>query len=111
MLYLIQMHGGWLAATFAIGLAMGWVARVQHAAERSGQWLKWLLPLLAAGLVVSLLRLVPGRAGYWLDLGLLMVALYMVGCQCGTWLRLTLLPASASSSLEIEEQSQSVDRG
>ncbi|MCX7309156.1 MAG: hypothetical protein NTZ72_14895, partial [Afipia sp.] len=42
---------------------------------------------LAAIILVSLLRLVPGRAGYWLDLGLVMFFVYLAGCAAGAWLR------------------------
>ena len=44
--------------------------------------------MLAAALVaVALARVVPGRYGYWLDLGLIMFALYLIGCAIGSWLR------------------------
>jgi hypothetical protein len=36
---------------------------------------------------VALARLIPGRPGYWLDLGLIMFALYLAGCALGSWLR------------------------
>jgi hypothetical protein len=32
-------------------------------------------------------RIVPGRIGYWLDLGLVMLAVYLLGCAIGAWLR------------------------
>ena len=35
----------------------------------------------------DLTRIVPGRFGYWLDLGLLLFAAYLVGCAIGSWLR------------------------
>jgi hypothetical protein len=37
-----------------------------------------------AGFGVSL---APGRFGYWLDLGLAMLAVYVAGCAIGSWLR------------------------
>jgi len=33
------------------------------------------------------MRIVTGRFGYWLDLGLIMFACYLVGCAIGSWLR------------------------
>jgi hypothetical protein len=30
---------------------------------------------------------VPGRFGYWLELGLVLFACYLVGCAIGSWLR------------------------
>ena len=35
----------------------------------------------------ALARVIPGRPGYWLELGLIMFATYMVGCAVGSWLR------------------------
>jgi uncharacterized membrane protein YfcA len=46
------------------------------------------LALLVAALVAAALaRVVPGRPGYWLDLGLIMFASYLIGCAVGSWLR------------------------
>jgi hypothetical protein len=45
------------------------------------------MALVVALIVAALLRIVPGRAGYWLDLGLVMFALYLVGCTIGSCLR------------------------
>jgi hypothetical protein len=47
-----------------------------------------VLAALAAALVAAALtRVVPGRFGYWLDLGLVMFGLYLCGCAVGSWLR------------------------
>jgi hypothetical protein len=43
--------------------------------------------LVAALVGAALARVVPGRPGYWLDLGLIMFALYLAGCTAGSWLR------------------------
>jgi hypothetical protein len=43
--------------------------------------------LTAALVAVALARVIPGRPGYWLDLGLIMFALYLAGCAVGSWLR------------------------
>jgi hypothetical protein len=43
--------------------------------------------LVAALVAAALARVVPGRPGYWLDLGLTMFALYLVGCTVGSGLR------------------------
>jgi hypothetical protein len=42
---------------------------------------------VAALILASAFHLAPGRAGYWLDLGLVMFAVYVVGCAMGSWLR------------------------
>jgi len=41
-----------------------------------------------AGLILaSVFQLAPGRVGYWLDLGLVMFAVYVASCAVGSWLR------------------------
>jgi hypothetical protein len=42
---------------------------------------------VVALLAAALARVIPGRPGYWLDLGLMLFALYLVGCTIGSWLR------------------------
>ena len=46
-----------------------------------------LAVLVAVLVALALARVIPGRPGYWLDLGLVMFALYLVGCTVGSWLR------------------------
>ena len=87
MAYLVTFHWGWLLAALLLGLAMGWIAVVSsrpgrieanHAvARRVGG---------GAGRGGAGAR-DPGRPGYWLDLGLIMFAMYLVGCAVGSWLR------------------------
>ena len=77
---------GWLLASLLLGLLMGWIAVVQRGGV--SKTVGRLLWVLVAGLVaVALARLIPGRPGYWLDLGLLLFAVYLAGCAVGSWLR------------------------
>jgi hypothetical protein len=46
----------------------------------------------------ALSRTVPGRFGYWLDLGLTMFGLYLVGCAIGSWLRDWVVSRSVQAS-------------
>ena len=87
MAYLVTFHWGWLAGSLLLGLAAGWVAVVQRGQGVSKVTARWLSVLVAALVAVALARLVPGRPGYWLDLGLVMFALYLAGCAVGSWLR------------------------
>jgi hypothetical protein len=87
MAYLVAFHWGYLLGALLLGLAMGWIAVVHRARGVSKAMSRWLAALAAALVVLALLRLVPGRAGYWLDLGLVMLALYLIGCTVGSWLR------------------------
>lgn len=87
MAYLILFHWGWLLGALLLGLAMGWVAVVHRGPVVTGP-LMWGLSLLAVALVaVAVANLVPGRAGYWLELLLLMFVPYLAGCAVGSWLR------------------------
>jgi hypothetical protein len=87
MAYLATFHWGWLLASLLLGLAMGWIAVVHRGQGVSKSTSRWLALLAAALLATSLARVIPGRPGYWLDLGLMMFAAYLAGCAVGSWLR------------------------
>jgi hypothetical protein len=87
MAYLVTFHWGWLLASALLGLAMGWIAVVHRGQGVSKVTARWLAALVAALVVAALTQAIPGRPGYWLDLGLVMFALYLVGCAVGSWLR------------------------
>lgn len=87
MAYLAAFHWGWLLASLLLGLAMGWIAVVHRGPGISSVTARWLALLVTALVAAALARLVPGRPGYWLDLGLMMLALYLAGCAVGSWLR------------------------
>ncbi|MGA7810983.1 hypothetical protein [Bradyrhizobium sp.] len=91
MAYLMMFNWGWLLASLLLGLAMGWIAVVHRGQGVSKVLARWLAAVVAALVAVAAARLVPGRFGYWLDLGLLMFALYLVGCTAGSWLRAWVL--------------------
>jgi hypothetical protein len=87
MAYLVTFHWGWLLACFLLGLAMGWIAVVQRGQGVSKRTSRWLALVVAALVAAALARILPGRPGYWLDLGLMMFAPYLFGCAVGSWLR------------------------
>ena len=87
MTYLATFHWGWLLASLLLGLAMGWIAVVHRGQGVSKTTARWLAGLAAALVAAALTHVVPGRSGYWLDLGLIMFALYLAGCAVGSWLR------------------------
>ena len=87
MAYLVTFHAGWLSASLLLGLAMGWIAVVHRGQAVSKLTSRWLAALAAALVAAALARAIPGRLGYWLDLGLLMFAVYLFGCAVGSWLR------------------------
>jgi fructose-specific phosphotransferase system IIC component len=87
MTYLAMFHWGWLLGALLLGFVAGWIAVVQRSRGVSKVTARWLALLVAALLAAALTRVVPGRFGYWLDLGLVMFALYLVGCTIGSCLR------------------------
>jgi hypothetical protein len=87
MTYLATFHWGWLLASLLLGLAMGWIAVVHRGQEVSKRTMRWLSVLAVVLVAAALSRVIPGRPGYWLDLGLVMFALYLAGCTVGSWLR------------------------
>jgi hypothetical protein len=95
MAFLVTFHWGWLLASLLLGFAMGWIAVVHRGKGLSRRTARWLSVLAVALVAAALARAIPGRAGYWLDLGLVMLTLYLAGCAVGSWLREWVLSRSA----------------
>ncbi len=98
MAYLVTFHWGWLLASLLLGFAMGWIAVVHRGPGVSKLTSLWLAVLVAALVAAALARVVPGRPGYWLDLGLIMFACYLAGCALGSWLRDRVLSRHAPAA-------------
>ena len=98
MVYLATFYWGWLLASLLLGLAMGWIAVVHRGRSVSKLLVRWLALLVAVLVAAALARVVPGRPGYWLDLGLIMFALYLAGCAVGSWLRDWVLSGNAKAA-------------
>jgi hypothetical protein len=87
MAYLAMFHWGWLGAALLLGFAIGWIAVVHRGRPLSAVMLRRIAIVFAVFAAVTLTRIIPGRAGYWFDLGLVMFVVYLVGCAAGSWLR------------------------
>ena len=87
MIYLATFNWGWLLGAALVGLAMGWIAVVQRGEGWTVATLRKVVVFVVALILASAFHLAPGRAGYWLDLGLVMFAAYIAGCAAGSWLR------------------------
>lgn len=87
MAYLVSFLWGWLLLSLLLGFGMGWIAVVQRGQGVSKVAAAWLALLVAVLVGLALARVIPGRPGYWLDLGLMMFAAYLAGCTLGSWLR------------------------
>lgn len=85
--YLIAFHWSWLAASALLGLGMGWISVVTRVRPVSRRLMAVLSVAAAALIVLALTHAIFGRLGYWLDLALLMLAPYLVGCAIGSLLR------------------------
>jgi hypothetical protein len=91
MSYLIAFNWEWIAGAAALGFATGWVSPISRVRSLSRMGLRITFVAIVALLSLSLWRVLPGRAGYWLDLGLVMFTAYLMGCVVGSWLRYVLL--------------------
>ena len=98
MTFLLSFHWGWLVGSLLLGLAMGWISVVQRGNGTSKVLARWLAVLVAALVAASLARAIPGRFGYWLDLGLVMFCCYLVGCTIGACLRDWVVSRSAPAA-------------
>ena len=97
MIFLATFHWSWLLLAMLLGFAMGWIAVVHRGHGVSKGLTFGLAALVAALLAAALAHVVPGRPGYWLDLGLMIFALYLIGCGIGSWLRDRVLPGPAGA--------------
>lgn len=91
----IAYHWMWLAGAAAIGLGTGWIAVVQRATGLSKRSMQMAAAVLAIAIALAAARTLPGRFGYWLDLGLALLAVYVAGCAVGSWLRERMIWRSA----------------
>src|SRR5580692_13219265 len=98
MAYLAIFHWGWLLASLLLGFAFGWIAVVHRGQGVSKLISRWLAGIAVALVAMALARVVPGRPGYWLDLGLIMFAFYLAGCTVGSWLRDWVLSGPAKAA-------------
>jgi hypothetical protein len=87
MTALALFHWGWLLGAFLIGFGMGWIAVVYRGPSVSRVWIQRLSVLAVVIVGIAVAKVLPGRFGYWLDLGLALLGFYLVGCAIGSWLR------------------------
>jgi len=88
MVFDLASFPGWLVVALCIGVVVGW--RTYSNEPRRGWfagWVPWGLLAFAAGLLVAVLMLLPGRYGLWLEIALLMTACYILGCFLGGFLK------------------------
>jgi hypothetical protein len=88
MLLDLVSYPGWLVAALGIGLVVGWRTYL-NAPRRNWRdgWIVWGALAFVVGVIVAALKLLPGRYGLWLEIALLMLAFYIVGCFLGSALK------------------------
>lgn len=99
MLALLQVVWPGLVIGFTLGFAIGLATCSPAPPSRAG-WIAAVMALLgiAVAAALAMLEVVPGRAGLWLETGLLLVAAYVAGCGLGGLLGAGLRRGPASSS-------------
>ncbi|WP_375411845.1 hypothetical protein [uncultured Bradyrhizobium sp.] len=98
MTYIATFHWGWIITALLLGLGMGWIAVVHRGQGVSKTMARWLAGLAVILVAAALARVVPGRPGYWLDLGLVLFAVYLIGCAVGSRLRDRVISRHARDS-------------
>jgi predicted flap endonuclease-1-like 5' DNA nuclease len=83
MWYLITSLFWWLLAALALGLFVGWTSCSKEPRKEGLGWLGLGLVAFIIGLIVAVLKLLPGKAGLWLDESLLFFASFIIGCCIG----------------------------
>lgn len=86
MMYLLQVFWFWLALALGLGIIVAWLTYRPEGGKGWTGLIPWGL-VLAAGTIVAALRMLPTRTGYWLDLAMLMLAAYLIGCLLASMLR------------------------
>ncbi|MDU6325895.1 cell envelope biogenesis protein TolA [Bradyrhizobium sp.] len=88
MMYDLTTFLFWILLAAVIGGFVGWHS---WSDDKRPDWLRsWLLPATLAfgiGALLALLSVLPGRAGLWLEVALLTVSAYVLGCLSGGQLK------------------------
>ena len=99
MLYLLHTHWLWVFGALALGIVIGWITYLRAAPRWTDRPVHIAIAVVALGAIVAIAKVVPGRYGYWLELGVVFAAVYAIGCFIGWALRdlAEFTPAEATS--------------
>lgn len=86
MLYLVSVFWVWLVLALGLGLIVGWLTFSREGKANWAGLVPWGL-LLGAGIIVAALKLAPDGFGYWVDLTVLALAAYLIGCLVSALIR------------------------
>ncbi len=101
MSFLVGHYLGWMAAAFLLGAAIAWFAarRADGEPKAGAYWL--VLGAIALALAIAFTHTLPGRLGHGLEVVLLLLISYLVGCLIGEILRrLAAPPERAAQSIQ-----------
>ena len=82
MFYLIATYWPWMLVALALGAFIGW-----SMLERPAGWSGLVVGLFLVGLLVALLKWIPGVWGHRLETLLLLFVSYMLGAMLSVWAR------------------------
>ncbi len=88
MSFLIGHYIVWIFVAFLLGVIVAWMAngKGRGADKSSSYWL--ILAVIGVAIFVAFTHAVPGRIGHGLEVALLLLVSYLVGCLIGEQLRL-----------------------
>ena len=100
MLYLLHMHWLLFFGGLGLGIVVGWLTYLRAATRWTDRTVRIAIGAVAIGALVAIAKVVPGRYGFWLELGVVLAGFYIVGCFIGWALRdlAESTPATAKSS-------------
>lgn len=99
MMYLITHLWVWLLIALIIGLVVGWMTCGNEPTRWWTGWIPWGSAAFLIGLMAAVLKLLPNRAGYLLDTGLLLFGTYIIGCCIGCLIKQWLAGGKDASGL------------
>ncbi|OYU49127.1 MAG: hypothetical protein CFE31_07055 [Rhizobiales bacterium PAR1] len=79
MAYLLSTFWFWCLLALVLGLVVGAMTCRRDLEINWRTFMPWLIAIGIGGLV-SVVKLLPDRVGYWFDLGMLMLVAYFIGC-------------------------------
>ncbi|MCX8256448.1 MAG: hypothetical protein OTI36_20900, partial [Beijerinckiaceae bacterium] len=87
MIHLLHTHWLWFFGALALGIIVGWVTYAIAATRWLDRPVHIAIAVVALAAIVAVAKVVPGRYGYWLDLGVILAVFYAIGCFIGWALR------------------------
>ncbi len=102
MSFLIAHYLIWIIVALLLGVVVAWMAagKEQMADKPSSCWL--VLGIIAAAIFVAFTHAIPGRIGHGLEVALLLLVAYLMGCLIGEPLRL-MFGSTAQTAPRIAE--------